>query len=173
MSVEQKEAMAVMDVLAREIHGIYGQHAAEAGLKTPSWEDLPDKARAVSRDMAKLVVSKMQEAYDKGTKSKPPVEHASTVQIPLPKSWSAEEALRFGKGVKPVIEDLVNGLLPKLKDAKRISPIGKGLDDALSKITEEIAVEVVKENPEIRAKLRQIVEGELTRFISDDDEKEA
>lgn len=178
MSMEQEEAKRAMDGLAREVHGIYGQHAAEAGLKTPKWEELPEPAKGISRDISRLVLVKMHEAYNEGVKlgqAEKAVTGAekavdaiekSTVAIPLPRSWGAKEALEFVSGAKPHLEEL----LDKAFAAKRASPIGKGLDAAISRLTEKMAVDVFAEDPELMAKLRRIVETELARFLLSDPE---
>ena len=175
MSVEQEEAQKALDELAREIHGIYGTHAATGGLKTPKWEELPDRAKAISRDISRLVLSKMQEAYAEGKKSSLPPAPADEAKIsqpftiPLPKSWSVDDAIKFVEGLKPRVDDI----LKKISAMKSSSPIGRGLNDAISKVTEKLALDVLTETPELMSKLRQVVEGELARFLSDDEKEEA
>jgi hypothetical protein len=177
-NLEQEEAKKVLDQLAREIHGIYGQHAVEAGLKTPKWEELPEPAKRISRDIARLTLTKMVEAHIEGAGLKdaprkpveelPKVDRHATLQ--LPKSWSAEEALHFVKGIGPEIEKIVS----QVADAKRPNPVEKGLNRALAKVTESIALTVLQESPGLTTRLRQIVEGELMHSIVGDegDEKE-
>lgn len=173
MNVEQEEAQKALDQLAREIHGIYGTHAAEGGFKTPKWEELPDRAKAISRDISRLVLSKMQEAYAEGRKSTPPAPEGETkisqpFTIPLPKSWSVEDAMKFIEGLKPRVDDV----LQQISAMKSTSPIGKGLSDALSRVTEKIVIDVLADAPELMSKLRQVVEGELVRFLSGDEKEE-
>lgn len=165
-NMEKVEAQQAIDQLAREIHGIYGQHAAEAGLKTPKWEEIPESAKGISRDISRLVLSKMQEAYTEGSKAHPLPE--AKVVHPV-KPWDPEDLLKFVDGLKPKIDDLIE----RVADEKRMrpSPMGKGLDAAISRLVEKITLDVMAENPEMLVKLRQIVEGELTQFLSDDDDK--
>ena len=173
MNVEQEEAQKALDQLAREIHGIYGTHAAEGGVKTPKWEELPDRAKAISRDISRLVLSRMQEADSEGRKSAPPAPADETkisqpFTIPLPKSWSVEDAMKLIEGLKPRVDDV----LQQISAMKSTSPIGKGLSDALSRVTEKIVIDVLADAPELMSKLRQVVEGELVRFLSGDEKEE-
>lgn len=172
-NVEQEEAKKAIDCLAREIHGIYGQHAAEAGLRTPKWEDLPEPAKQISRDIGKLTLTKMMEAHQQGVDIKTELKKIETVErpaiaIPLPKSWTPKDALDFIKGAKPEIEEFVHNTIT----AKRTSPVAKGLDAAVSRITEKVALDVMAENPEILAKIRQVVEAELMNFISGNEKED-
>lgn len=163
-NVEQEEAKKVVDELAREIHGIYGQHAAEAGLRTPKWEELPEAAKGISRDMAKFTLSKMMEIHVKSAEKKVELQ---APPIALPKSWTPKEALEFVDGIQPKVDAFIE----KISDEKRMSPLAKGIDEALAKMTERITLGLVADDQEILARLQAIVQRELALLLSDGDKE--
>lgn len=163
-NVEQEEAKKVVDELAREIHGIYGQHATEVGLKTPKWEELSDSAKRVSRDMAKFMLLKMAEVESSRSKKTEVVEKPS-LAIPLPKSWTKQEAVEFVKEVKPEIE----GLIDKFTVSREESPVAKGIDEAIAKVTERIALGLIADDESVMEKLKSIVDAEIDRLLNQEE----
>jgi hypothetical protein len=166
-NVEQEEAKKALDSLAREIHGIYGQHAAESGLKTPKWEDLPEGAKMISRDIARLAFSKMVEAQLESAETRQiQTAERSGLNIPLPKSWSAKEAIEFVKGVKPEVDEIINRIL-----TERIpNPVAKGIDKALEALAERTAIGIISNNDDILTKLHSTIEDEIRRLLDDKEE---
>lgn len=162
--MEKEEAKRVLDELAREIHGIYGQHATEAGLKTPKWEELPESAKRISRDISRLVLAKMQEAYNEGKKVS--LEAGASPPPPVQRPPASEEVLKAISDLKSEIEKI--GVIRQVA----ASPIVRGLNEAVSKLTEKLALEIISENPELLSKLRQVAEAELVRFLSYDEKEE-
>lgn len=163
MNVEQEEAKKALESLAREIHGIYGQHAAEKGLTAPRWEDLPDSAKAISRDISRLVLAKMQEAYLEGRKSAPP-EPAEKQRVP--------DAFPFALSLEKILGDLgtlASRTVDQVAGAVRRSPISLGLDAAISKVIEKVALDVISSDEALIARIREVVESELGEYFSGED----
>lgn len=171
MNVEQEEAKKIVDKLAREIHGIYGQHATEAGFKTPKWEELPDPAKGISLDMARFTLTKMQEAYSEGLKVAGEKKHVPETPTASPsRSWSPADISKLTEDLVPRLK----GLIEHVESAKR-GPVGTGLDRAVAKLVESLALTVIQETPEMLSKIRGIVESQLNQFLAidtDGEEKE-
>src|SRR6185369_2174628 len=64
-NTEKRDAMAVIDGLASEIHSEYMKAAAQVGQQIKSWEEIPDSARSMCRTLARLMLSKMEEVHFK------------------------------------------------------------------------------------------------------------
>jgi hypothetical protein len=158
---ELEEAKRVLDQLAREVHGIYGAHAAEAGLNAPKWEELPESAKGISRDISRLILAKMQEAYNEGKKAS----FKAEVTAPVPKSWSPDDAIRVLDAIKPKLEDIISRIGEERRTVN--SPFDRGIHEAIFLFTQKLALETISESHELASKLRQAVEAELGQFLSE------
>lgn len=168
MNVEQDEARAAMDKLAAEIHGVYIEHAKRIGIEAPRWDKMGDNEKTICRDIARLVLGKMTEAYLSG-QSKPPPPPKVDIPITMPKTWTAEDA----KSVVKEIAIRVAESIDRFFKAKEVSsnleerqPVIEGIDDAVFAVSKECALEAFKENPELRSKLNErVVDGLMSAFF--------
>lgn len=171
---EKKEALEAIDVIAAEIHEEYRKVGAAGGHKLPAWEKLPDEARSMSRTIARLCLSKMERVYmearDNATKN------FEEKLASLPKTAPAPAA----PSKPPVdLEKTLDAISIKFKDAlvswgeaKEGNPLEQGIDNAIRKFAEKLAIDVLSGSPELMEKVRDSVAEALTRGLLGEKEEE-
>jgi len=172
VNVEQEEARAVMDKLAAEIHGVYIQHAERIGIKAPAWDVIPDSERGLCRDIARVIMSKVGQAYTEGQSAGKSTLPKIDVPITMPKTWTAEDA----KSVVKEIAVHLAGVIDKIADLKSIEnrqPVVEGIDAAIVNICEKMVFEAFEEKPELKTKLKErVVDSLMNVFFGEDEEED-
>lgn len=170
-NTEKSEALAAIDQIAAEIHEEYRKVGSLQGHKLPAWDEMPEASKSMSRTLARLTLSKMEKVYmearDNATKN------FEEKLASLPKAAPAPARAPLD------IEKTLDAISLKFKDAlltwgetKGGNPLEQGIDNAIRKFSESIAFDVLKENPELQAKLRDSVAEALTKGLMDDEKEE-
>jgi hypothetical protein len=175
-NTERKEALAAIDIVAAEIHAEYAKVGEQTGHKLPSWEDVPEAAKAMPRTLARLMLSKMEkvylETYEKMSKA------AATATPAPPAAAPAKESLgdkaKLLEGITKGVEEAVARLIDKQAVAKEGNPFAQGVDAAIKKITEKLAIDVLVADQELQDRIKEQVTKMLeTGLFGDEDHKDS
>jgi hypothetical protein len=168
-NTERKEALAAIDVIAAEIHAEYAKVGEQTGHKLPAWENVPEEAKAMPRTLARLMLSKMERVYmEASEKAKAAVKEETAKTVP--KESLAEKAVVF-KDLAKFVEDAVDRVMKKDAELKAPNPFEEGIDNAIRKISEKIAVDIMVGDPELQAKLKENIEEALKVGLFGDKEE--
>jgi hypothetical protein len=175
-NTERKEALAAIDTVAAEIHAEYAKVGEQTGHKLPAWEDVPESARAMPRTLARLMLSKMEAVYSQATE-KARKEAAAAPPAP-PAAAPAKESLGdkaiFFENLTKLIEEAATRLIDKQADAKEGNPVNQGIDNAIRKLVEKLAVDVMVADEDLQAMLKeQITDAFKTGLFGEGGDKDA
>lgn len=179
---ERSEALNAIDVIASEIHSEYMKVAEQTGHKLASWDKIPEEAKGMCRTLARLTLSKMEKVYlearekiekdvtvDVNKKLRAEYEamvsKAAPAAVPA-KSLSLDDAGKFLE----VIKTKVLEALTVHADLKNGNPLEQGIDNAIRKFSESLAIDVLRENPELQSKLKENVGEALMSGLLGDKE---
>lgn len=174
-NTEKSEALAAIDVIAAEIHEEYRKVGETTGHKLPTWEDLPNEARSMSRTLARLTLSKMERVYLEACDKAKKGFDEKLAALPKPAAAPAP-----APALPPInIEKTLDAISLKFKDAlltwgetKDGNPLEQGIDNAIRKFAEKLALDVLASSPELMSKLRDSVAEALTNGLLGDKEEE-
>lgn len=160
-NTERQEALAAIDVIAKEIHEEYAKVGAQTGHKLPAWEDIPEQAKAMPRTLARLTLSKMEKVYlETVEKAKTAAKEEVAKSMPAKPETLGDKAVVL-KDLAKHVEEAVKRLMDKQADLEAPNPFEEGIDSAIRKISEKIAVDIMVGDEELQAKLKENISEAL------------
>jgi soluble cytochrome b562 len=169
-NTERKEALAAIDVIAAEIHAEYAKVGEQTGHKLPAWEDVPESAKAMPRTLARLMLSKMERVYLEASEKAKTAAKEEAAKTANPKETIGEKAAAF-KDLAKYVEDAVSRVMTKSEELKAPNPFEEGIDNAIRKIAEKIAVDIMVADEELQEKLKQNIAETLRVGLFGDKEE--
>jgi hypothetical protein len=168
-NTERKEALAAIDVIAAEIHAEYAKVGEQTGHKLPAWEDVPESARAMPRTLARLMLSKMETVYSQAFEKAKAATKEEAAKAPPAKESLGEKAVVL-KDLAKYVEKSVSDLMDKQALLEDVNPIEDGIDSAIKKISEKMAVDILVADEELQAKLKENITEALRSGLFGDKE---
>lgn len=169
-NTERREALAAIDVIAAEIHAEYAKVGEQTGHKLPAWENVPEEAKAMPRTLARLMLSKMERVYLEASEKAKTAAKDEAAKTAPPKESLAEKA-GVVKELAKHVEDAVKRLMDKQADLETANPFEEGIDNAIRKISEKIAVDIMVADEDLQEKLKQNISEALRVGLFGDKEE--
>lgn len=171
---EKQEALNAIDVVAAEVHAEYVRVGEQQGHKLPAWDKMPEEAKGMARTIARLMLSKMERVYMEARDNATKNFEEKLASLPKAQPGPAPVAPKSPEQVNALIESVtkqIKGVLMDWDAIKTGNPVEQGIDNAIRLFSERMAIEVLKESPELQAKLKESVAEMLTSGLLGDKEE--